>query len=80
MGLILATLSATVKYESDNDGCNFRVHLSPTYLISVLYNFCLSGTHVDTKQDMLVGRGGEYRPLGSGRGKHYSSDNGECYV
>ncbi|XP_057792057.1 regulator of nonsense transcripts UPF3 isoform X4 [Salvia miltiorrhiza] len=34
------------------------------------------GTHVESKQDMLVTRGGEFRPLGGGRGRHYSSDNG----
>ncbi|KAG6408721.1 hypothetical protein SASPL_131742 [Salvia splendens] len=34
------------------------------------------GTHVESKQDMLVTRGGEFRPLGGGRGRHFSSDNG----
>ncbi|KAK4476819.1 hypothetical protein RD792_015979 [Penstemon davidsonii] len=31
--------------------------------------------HVDMKNDMLMTRGGEYRPIGSGRGSRYS-DNG----
>ncbi|KAG6406379.1 hypothetical protein SASPL_133979 [Salvia splendens] len=34
------------------------------------------GTHVESKQDMLVTRGGDFRPLGGGRGRHFSSDNG----
>ncbi|KAL3814538.1 hypothetical protein ACJIZ3_015806 [Penstemon smallii] len=33
------------------------------------------GIHVDMKNDMLMTRGGEYRPIGSGRGSRYS-DNG----
>ncbi|KAI3445571.1 hypothetical protein Pfo_002236 [Paulownia fortunei] len=34
------------------------------------------GTHVEMKHDTLVTRAGEYRPIGSGRGSHYSADNG----
>ncbi|KAK4438375.1 Regulator of nonsense transcripts UPF3 [Sesamum alatum] len=34
------------------------------------------GTHVEKKHEMLVTRGSEYRPSGSGRGNHYSVDNG----
>ncbi|KAL2254289.1 UNVERIFIED_CONTAM: hypothetical protein Sindi_0223600 [Sesamum indicum] len=34
------------------------------------------GTHVEKKHEMLVARGSEYRPSGSGRGSHYSVDNG----
>ncbi|KAL8520879.1 hypothetical protein ACS0TY_011437 [Phlomoides rotata] len=34
------------------------------------------GTHVDMKQEILVARSGEYRAIGSGRGRHYSTDNG----
>ncbi|KAG8364049.1 hypothetical protein BUALT_Bualt19G0085700 [Buddleja alternifolia] len=34
------------------------------------------GTHAEMKQEMLVTRGGEYRPVGSGRGGHYPVDNG----
>ncbi|KAL0364988.1 UNVERIFIED_CONTAM: Regulator of nonsense transcripts UPF3 [Sesamum angustifolium] len=34
------------------------------------------GTRVEKKHEMLVARGGEYRPGGSGRGSHYSVDNG----
>ncbi|KAL0348211.1 UNVERIFIED_CONTAM: Regulator of nonsense transcripts UPF3 [Sesamum angustifolium] len=30
----------------------------------------------DVKNEMLVARGGEYRHIGSGRGSHYSIDNG----
>lgn len=45
----------------------------------VLFYFWFSGTHVDMKQDVLVARSGEYRTTGSGRGRHFSTDNGECY-
>ncbi|KAK4402010.1 Regulator of nonsense transcripts UPF3 [Sesamum angolense] len=37
------------------------------------------GTRVEKKHEMLVARSGEYRPSGSGRGSHYSVDNGRSY-
>lgn len=50
------------------------------FLDRYMNSFDFSGNRVERKHDMLVTRSGDYRPTGSGRGNHYSADNGLFYL